>query len=75
LYTNPEDGFECVIDKKYYNNKRLNNQAVEMDACGTSEDYEKLSFIDEMRYAHSRVDWKPMYCTETGEIYSTPFDE
>lgn len=76
LYTNPEDGFECIIDKKYYNSKRINTQEqnpIELDPDESV--YKKITFIDEMKYAHSKVDWKPIYDTETGEIYKTPFDK
>jgi hypothetical protein len=76
LYTNPEDGFECIIDKKYYNSKRcitqeVNDQSAEEDL----EVYQKSTFLDEMKYAHSRVDWMPMYDKRTGELYSHPFGE
>lgn len=75
LYTS-EDGFECVIDKKYYNKKRVGKQENEEKDKNESEMYEDLkpTFIDEVRYARSISEWKPMYDKRTGEIFSTPFD-
>lgn len=80
LYTNPEDGFECIIDKKYYNSKRSVTQEVKIEQennLDLNQDeciYQRATFMDEVRYAHSRVDWLPMYDRGTGEILVTPFD-
>lgn len=77
IYTSSE-GFECVIDKKYYNSKRTKKQENEEKEKDTSETGMfgdmKPTFMDELKYAKSRYGWKPMFDLETGEIYSTPFD-
>lgn len=75
LFTS-EDGFECVIDKKYYNKKRVKKQESEEKDNYESKMYEDLkpTFIDEVRYSRRMSEWKPMYDKSTGEIFSTPFD-
>ena len=77
LYTSNE-GFECVIDKKYYNSKRTKKQEIEEKEKDTSETGMfgdmKPTFMDELKYAKGRYGWKPMFDLETGEIYPTPFD-
>lgn len=75
LYTSKE-GFECVIDKKYYNNKRVKKQDEEEKDKKESGIFGDLkpTFMDEIKYAKSISEWKPMYDKNTGEIFSTPFD-
>lgn len=79
LYTNPIDGFQCVIDKKYYNNKRSNPQEAKIEfenlASEEEEKYIKPTFLDEMRHAHTCKEWHRNYDVKTGEVFSTPFDE
>lgn len=71
LFSNPEDGFECVIDKKYYNNKRKNTQ--EPDIVDNKET-QPNTCINEYK-AYSNMEWKPMYSERTGEIFKIPFDD
>lgn len=75
LYTSNE-GFECVIDKKYYNNKRVKKQDGEEKDKKESGIFGDLkpTFMDEVKYAKKFSEWQPMYDRQTGEIYPTPFD-
>lgn len=78
-YLELDDGFNTIIDKRYYNKKRVQNQVFEQSHIEEQNNIPvKSTFIDEVNYAKGRLDsmsWLPWYDTDTGEIYNTPFDE